>query len=46
VDQARIACALERYRLANGKYPAALADLIPRFLDKIPADVITGKPMS
>jgi hypothetical protein len=45
-DQAQIACALERCRLANGKYPATLAALVPRFLEKIPADVITGKPMS
>lgn len=45
VDQAQIACALERYRLANGKYPAALTALTPGFLDKIPHDIITGKPM-
>ena len=46
VDQARIACALERFRLANGKYPDTLAALVPQFLEKIPHDIITGKPMS
>jgi len=46
VDQARIACALERCRLANGKYPDTLAALVPQFLDKIPRDIINGKPMS
>lgn len=45
VDQAQIACALERYRLANGKYPAALTDLVPKYLEKTPNDVITGTPM-
>ncbi len=46
VDQARIACALERFRIANGKYPATLAALVPQFLDKIPHDIIAGKPMT
>jgi len=45
-DQARIACALERYRLANGKYPDTLAALMPQYLDKIPHDIINGKPMA
>ena len=46
VDQARIVCALERYRLHNGQYPPTLATLVPQFIDKIPNDVITGKPMN
>ena len=46
VDQALIACALERYRLANEKYPTDLVALVPQFLEKIPHDIITGKPMS
>ena len=45
-DQAQIVCALERYRLANGKYPATLAALAPQFIEKIPHDVIGGKPMN
>lgn len=46
VDQAQIVCALERYRLLNGQYPPTLATLIPQFIDKIPKDVITGKPIN
>jgi hypothetical protein len=44
-DAARVACALERYRLANGQLPGTLEPLIPRFVDVIPNDVIDGKPL-
>jgi hypothetical protein len=44
VNQALIACALERYRLAHGEYPEILAALAPQFIDKIPHDVIGGQP--
>jgi hypothetical protein len=44
-NQAGVACALERYRLARGQYPATLEDLAPSFLEKIPHDVIGGKPL-
>ncbi len=46
VMQAEIVCALERYRLANGKYPGTLAALVPQFLETIPHDLIGGKPMN
>jgi hypothetical protein len=42
-DEAVIACALERFRLANGQYPDALEKLSPSFLQKIPRDVMTGE---
>jgi len=45
VDEARVACALERQRLANGKLPDTLDALTPQFMEKIPADVIDGKPL-
>lgn len=45
VDEASLACALERYHLANGRYPDALADLAPQFVAKLPHDVITGEPL-
>jgi len=45
LDQAAIACALERFRLANGNYPDQLAALAPRFMAKIPTDVINGQPL-
>ncbi len=42
---ATVACALERYRLANGQYPDKLEALAPRFLESLPPDVITGQPL-
>jgi hypothetical protein len=44
-DQAVIACALERYRLANGKYPETLDALVPQFTDRVPLDVCDGQPL-
>ena len=41
-DQALIACALERYRLARGEYPPDLASLTPAFADRLPHDIIGG----
>ena len=45
VDITRIACALERYRLVEGKLPDTLDVLAPQFIDQIPNDVIDGKPL-
>lgn len=45
LDLATIACVLERYRLANGKYSISLGALVPKFAAKIPNDVITGEPL-
>jgi hypothetical protein len=45
LDEAVLACALERYRLANGRYPDSLAELAPRFVAKLPHDLITGEPL-
>jgi len=45
VDVARVAGALERYRLAQGEYPASLEALSPRFMEKIPHDIINGEPL-
>jgi len=45
VDEAAVACALERYRLANGQLPDTLAALVPRFLDQVPPDVLDGQPL-
>jgi hypothetical protein len=43
-DEARIACALERYRLAHNAYPAALDALVPACIDALPHDVMNGEP--
>ncbi len=45
VNLARVACALERHRLANGGYPENLDVLGPRFISQLPHDVITGQPL-
>ena len=45
VNMARIAIALERYRLAHGEYPESLDALAPQFMEKIPHDIINGEPL-
>ncbi|PYJ86285.1 MAG: hypothetical protein DME22_05895 [Verrucomicrobia bacterium] len=45
LDQAAVACALERYRLALGQYPETLDALIPQFIEKLPTDVVGGQPL-
>jgi len=40
-DQALVGCELERFRLASGKYPKALAEL----QTPLPGDVIDGRPL-
>jgi hypothetical protein len=44
VDEAVLACALERCRLANGQFPETLEALVPRFISELPNDVISGEP--
>ena len=44
-DQALIACAIERHRLATGACPDDLAKLTPAFLEQIPVDALDGAPM-
>ena len=45
VNEAQIACALERWRLAHSDYPETLDALVPQFMEKIPADIIGGQPL-
>jgi tetratricopeptide (TPR) repeat protein len=45
IDLARVACALERYRLAHGEYPETLNVLAPQFIEKLPHDIIGGQPL-
>lgn len=45
IDLARVACALERYRLAHGQYPEILDALAPQFIGKLPHDIINGQPL-
>jgi len=45
VDLARVACALERHRLAHGDYPETLDALAPGLIQSMPHDVINGQPL-
>src|SRR5262249_2643269 len=45
INLACIACALERYRLVRGEYPASLTSLVPEFLPTAPHDLIGGGPL-
>ena len=40
-----LACALERYRLDEGRYPEELSALVPRFVAVLPHDIINGQPL-
>ena len=42
IDEAVVACALERFRLRNADLPAALDTLVPEYLEALPHDVIDG----
>jgi hypothetical protein len=43
LQEAALACALERYRRARGGYPETLATLVPQFTGKLPRDLMTGE---
>jgi hypothetical protein len=46
VESAALACALERYRLAHGRFPDSLDALVPGFVPKPPHDLINGLPLN
>jgi hypothetical protein len=41
LDQARIACALERFRQARGVFPKTLSELAPEYLANVPREIVT-----
>lgn len=45
VDTAAIACGLERYRLAHGRFPDSLEQLKPDLMAQVPHDIINGQPL-
>ena len=45
VNEAQVACALERYHLAHGEYPETLDALVPQFIEVLPHDIIGGQPL-
>jgi len=44
-SQARIACALELWKLRHGRLPERLEELVPEFLDSVPNQVVDKAPM-
>ena len=44
-DTAGIGCAVERFKLAKGKLPETLEEVALQFMEKLPHDIITGKPL-
>jgi len=42
---ARVALAVERYRLAHGGWPESLEALLPEYLDAVPPDPFDGRPL-
>jgi hypothetical protein len=42
---ARTALAVERFRLAHGRLPESLGELVPEFLPVVPADPFDGQPL-
>jgi hypothetical protein len=45
INEARLAIALERFRMRNDRLPDALSALVPEYLDGLPPDIITGEPL-
>ena len=45
VNEAFMACGLERYRLAHGQYPETLEALVPQFAENVPHDIVGGQPL-
>jgi hypothetical protein len=45
LQTAYTAIAAERFRLAKGRWPKDLAELVPQYLDAVPLDPFDGKPL-
>lgn len=45
VNLARMAIALERFKLAHGHYPDALGELAPGVISTLPHDIVGGQPL-
>ncbi len=45
VNEALVACALERYRIAHGQFPDRLESLVPGFMTELPQDVASHQPL-
>jgi hypothetical protein len=45
LNEAVTACALERYRLAESRYPNRLEELVPHWLARVPTGLVDGKTL-
>ena len=45
LDEARVACALECFRLAHGIFPEKLSELVPDFVKELPLDIYSRQPL-
>jgi hypothetical protein len=45
-DLARLACALERYRISHGQYPESLDALAPQYVNRLPHDIVGGAALT
>jgi hypothetical protein len=45
IDEAVIVCALERYRISQGRYPDRLESLATDFLPSMPVELVSGGPV-
>jgi hypothetical protein len=45
INIARVAIALERHHLKQGRFPPVLSDLVPFFLPAVPVEVFDGEPL-
>jgi hypothetical protein len=45
-DTAAVACAVERFKLAKGRLPESLEQLVPEFMEKLPHDIIDGQALN
>jgi hypothetical protein len=45
MNLALVACALERFRMAEGHFPDKLDALVPALLEKLPPDIMNGEPL-
>jgi hypothetical protein len=44
-EAVRVAIAAERFRLASGKFPQSIPEMVPQFLDEVPNDPFIGEPL-
>ncbi|NLH17527.1 MAG: hypothetical protein GX455_13210 [Phycisphaerae bacterium] len=45
LDCARTGLAVERFRLAEGRLPESLEELVPKYIEAVPIDPFDGKPL-